>query len=158
MQSRFSKQEIDKIAALTSRRIDLFIEGSDVDQGITDIATCSGKHVLINVPCKMLNENLRNYVQHKRQDPRGTSACVVVPQFMLRRRDTAHLLAGMQLITSFEQDAFEPHTQSVAYRPVVVFYDPVVVFYDPVGLQLNALEGSGLTFLISGVALEGQVG
>jgi hypothetical protein len=153
MQSRFSKQEIDKIAALTSRRIDLFIEGSDVDQGITDIATCSGKHVLINVPCKMLNENLRNYVQHKRQDPRGTSACVVVPQFMLRRRDTAHLLAGMQLITSFDQDAFEPYTQSVAYRPY-----PVVVFYDPVGLQLNALEGSGLTFLISGVALKGQVG
>jgi hypothetical protein len=59
----------------------------------------------------------------------------------------------MQVIRSYNQDAFSPSSEFDAYRPY-----PVVVYYDPVGLQLNAIEGTGLTFMFEGIALRGQAG
>ena len=131
----------------------VFLTGSDADQNMANIAQCAGKHVFINVPCNILVETLRHYVQHKRQDPVGTSACIVVPEILLRRRDVPPLLTGMQVIRSYNQDAFSPSSEFDAYRPY-----PVVVYYDPVGLQLNAIEGTGLTFMFEGIALRGQAG
>jgi hypothetical protein len=152
----FSSSEMHSFAVLSGRPIDVLIPGAnDVNQTLAAIGQCAGKHIFLNVPCNTLVEILRTYVQHKQQAPENTSACVVVPEFLLRRREVSQLLTGVQLLQSFEQNASLPSSALEPYRPY-----PVVVFYDPIGLapQLNAMSGTGLTFLFKGVALTGQAG
>ena len=65
-------------------------------------ADIAGQHVYLEVPADKLLATLRHYCDNKRMHPAGTSACIVVPHYMLRRLEITQLLRGMQPIREIE--------------------------------------------------------
>jgi hypothetical protein len=65
-------------------------------------ADIAGQHVYLEVPADKLLATLRHYCDNKSMRPAGTSACIVVPHYMLRRLEVTQLLKGMQPIKEIE--------------------------------------------------------
>jgi len=145
---------------VTNRMFDLAATNTTVPAKVTVCSatafadtSVAGLHVLVNVPAQHVCDALRHYRHDKRQAPAGTSACFLVPPDVARRPEVAGLLKGMHHLLPLEPKTDASHPDA---EPSVRSW-PVMAFYDAVGLQLNAINGCGLSMTMQSIAVQGTV-
>ena len=90
---------------------------------------CAGKHVWINPPFNQVPEFVDHYLECKTKDPRGTSACILVPNWpgpwrqRLKHMELLHVYPkGTRLFTAPNPDGTRRELPGIPWS-VHVYYD-----------------------------------
>lgn len=164
-----TESDFRRLEELTNRVFDRIVTTAATPSAAANVclptdfadASVAGMHVLVNVSSEHLLDALRHYRHSKEQAPAGTSACFLVPQNVARRPEVAVLLKGMHLLRTLDApgpsqtDESCPEAEPTANAVMQSW--PVLAFYDAVGLQLNAMNGCGLSMTLQGIAVPGTV-